>query len=79
MKMEDKKAVTGHDKWFNAIVNALKNSKSHPDERRAAIVRAGLIAQAYAGADGETLTEVFGSDFSDNTLQDSKNHNSADL
>ena len=61
------------DEWFKVIVNALKTKQAHPDERRLALVRAGLIAQAYSGSNNTTLTEVFGSNTSADSLQDSAN------
>jgi hypothetical protein len=50
------------DKCFQAIVKTLEQEKAHPDERCAALVRCGQIAQAYLGSNNELLSEVFGSD-----------------
>jgi hypothetical protein len=61
------------DKWFRLIVEALKTQDAHPDIRRAALARAGVIAQAYLASDEVTLTEVFGS-FSGFALQDGSDH-----
>jgi hypothetical protein len=61
------------DKWFQLIVEALKTNDAHPDTRRAALARAGRIAQAFQGCDEATLTEVFGS-FSGFALKDDSDH-----
>jgi hypothetical protein len=49
------------DEWFELIVNALKSKKAYPDERCTALIRAGLIAQAYSGSKEDVLATVFGS------------------
>jgi hypothetical protein len=48
------------DILVNTIFDAIRKTEASPDERRIAVIRAGLIAQTYA--EGDTLTEqVFAS------------------
>jgi hypothetical protein len=44
-------AVTGQgcDRLVDAILNAVRGEQGSPEERRSAVVRAGVIAQAYQG------------------------------
>ena len=48
------------DKWWNLILESTKAVNASSDERKQAIIRAGLIAQAYNVLDKETLESVFG-------------------
>jgi hypothetical protein len=56
-------AVTGclqDDKLLCVILDSIRREQASPEERRLALVRAGLIAQAYGPLD--SITEaVFGS------------------
>ena len=51
----------GMDTQVKLIFDAVKKGIESPRERQAAIVRAGLLAQAYANYDDGLLQEVFGS------------------
>jgi hypothetical protein len=51
------------DAEVKLIFEAAQKAISHPEDRRAAIIRAGLVAQAYIGLSNPLLTEVFGSEF----------------
>jgi hypothetical protein len=56
-------AVTGflaEDKLVGVIFEAVKAERANPEERRLAVVRAGLIAQIYGPLDS-TTEKIFGS------------------
>lgn len=48
------------DSQVNLILDAVKRGIGSVRERQMAIVRAGLLAQAYTNYDDEMLEEVFG-------------------
>jgi hypothetical protein len=64
--------VTGKDVLVEAIFEAVSRIEASPEGRRLAVVRAGVIAQAYQG---DALTEeVFGS-CADQVLHDDNDLN----
>jgi len=56
------------DRVVEAILALVRKEPADPELNRQAIVRAGLIAQAYSGCDPDLLRDVFGSG-SHNVLQ----------
>jgi hypothetical protein len=59
------------DELVLAIFEAMKHAEATPHQRKGAIIRAGMIAQAYNDT-GELIEKVFGSS-SRQGLNDKKN------
>lgn len=60
--------LENRDRAVEAIFELMRQQPADPEANRQAIVRAGLIAQAYCGASHELLEGVFGS-ATENMLQ----------
>jgi hypothetical protein len=58
------------DPLVDAIFAAIKQEQCSPGERRLALVRAGLIAQAYQFQDEVLMDSVFASASGDRALHD---------
>ncbi len=54
-------AVTGNDHASEVVMEALRAEGISAHEKQQALIRIGLIAQAYIGASPELVEAVFGS------------------
>jgi hypothetical protein len=68
------------DSLVNKILEAARSESATPHDRHQALIRAGLIAQAYIGADSGLIEQVFGSTadlvLKDNGVNDDGSHSS---
>ena len=60
------------DKLVNAIFTAIRNQQASPRERLNAVIRAGLICQAYAGWSGENTVDEILFSLSSNSFENDK-------
>jgi hypothetical protein len=61
------------DALVTKIIDAARKEAPTAHDCQQALIRAGLIAQAYVGADSEVMGQVFGLS-SEFVLQDNVNH-----
>lgn len=65
-----------NDKWWLLILGVVKSVEGSPSDRKRAVVRAGLIAQAYNAATPEEVEAIFGNSLDDGLLKNNEESNS---
>lgn len=63
------RSIANGDKLVESLFAAVRRSDATPEERRLALVRAGLIAQAYNFSEPELMESIFGLSSSSLALQ----------